>query len=278
MKTTDQYPSDKDIKDLAKQQYEANRTAGTAKQKFLIPPEQIDLPSKGLLYPKSSPLSKGYVEMKHMTAREEDILTTPTYVSKGIVIDKLIQALVVTNIPYESLILGDIDRLMISARVLGFGKEYSFKARTPSGEVHEFTVDLTALDDKPINEELFANGNKFDLELPLTKAKVTVKFLTQHDQNVIDSIIKNSAEENGPDRQLSLRLERTIVAVEGDTNPQTISEFVDMVPRQDAKFIRDFIQENEPGPSTEVELIDPKTKQPFKHDVVFQANFFYPSL
>ena len=74
---------------------------------FKFPTEVIDLPSRGLLYPKDSPLASGKLEMKYMTAKEEDILTNQNYIQKGIVIDKLLQSLIVSKINYTDLVTGD---------------------------------------------------------------------------------------------------------------------------------------------------------------------------
>ena len=83
-------------------------------EKFKFPTETVDLPSKGLIYPKDSPLSSGKVEMKYMTAKEEDILTNQNYITKGIVLDKLIESLLVTKVNYNDLINGDKNALLIA--------------------------------------------------------------------------------------------------------------------------------------------------------------------
>ena len=87
--------------------------------KSLFPTEEVTLPSKGLIYPKESPLSSGTLEMKYMTAREEDILTNESYIKNGTVIDKLLKALIVTPINYNDLLIGDKNAIMVAARVLG---------------------------------------------------------------------------------------------------------------------------------------------------------------
>ena len=95
--------------------------------KFSFPTEVVDLPSKGLVYPETSPLSSGKVEMKYMTAREEDILTNQAYIQKGTVLDKLLESLIVTKgVNVKDLIVGDKNSLFVAARVLGYGKDYSF--------------------------------------------------------------------------------------------------------------------------------------------------------
>ena len=113
--------------------------------KFTLPTETIELPSKGLLYPKDSELAKGVVEMKYMTAREEDILTNQSYISKGTVIDKLLKSLIVSKIDYKQLLIGDKNAIMVAARILGYGASYKF---TYNEEEHE--VDLSSLDNKKL--------------------------------------------------------------------------------------------------------------------------------
>ena len=93
---------------------------------FQLPTEIVELPSKGLVYPETNPLSSGQVEIKYMTAKEEDILSNQSYIQKGIVIDKLLQSLVKSKINFDDLIIGDKNAIMIAARVLGYGKDYKF--------------------------------------------------------------------------------------------------------------------------------------------------------
>jgi len=91
------------------------------KSKF--PTEIVELPSKGLVYPQDNPLSSGKIEMKYMTAKEEDILTNQSYIQNGTVLDKLLQSLIVSKIDYKDLIVGDKNALLIAARILGYGKD-----------------------------------------------------------------------------------------------------------------------------------------------------------
>ena len=121
---------------------------------FKFPSETIELPSKGLLYPEDNPLSSGKIEIKYMTAREEDILTNQAYIEKGTVLDKLIESLIVDkNINYKDLIIGDKNAVLVTARVLGYGKNYTFNLR---GEEH--TVDLTEVDNREIDESKYTKG------------------------------------------------------------------------------------------------------------------------
>lgn len=215
-------------------------------QKNTFPTEVVDLPSKGLLYPKSSPLSKGTVEMKYMTAREEDILTNQNYIAKGIVIDKLLQSLIVDkDIKYGDLLIGDKDALMIASRILGYGKDYEI---TYQGE--PYTVDLTTLEHKKINLDLFQEEkNEFSFTLPVTGTEVTFKLLTHDDEKKIDSEIaglkKINKEFSG---ELTTRLKYTLTSVGGSRNVVDIRTFVDYnLLAGDSRALRNYIESIQPG-------------------------------
>jgi len=142
---------------------------------FKIPTEIVELPSKGLLYPEGNPLAEGKVEMKYMTAKEEDILTNQAYIKQGVVLDKLLQSLIVTKINYDDLIIGDKNALMVAARVLGYGKDYDFVYDDES-----YVVDLSTIENKPFDESLIKKGtNEFTYTLPNSGNLITLKFSQQ---------------------------------------------------------------------------------------------------
>ena len=181
---------------------------------FSIPTETVELPSKGLLYPKSSPLASGSIEMKYMTAKEEDILTNQNYIQKGIVVDKLLESLIVTKVNYNDILIGDKDALLIASRILGYGKEYEFQY---AGE--KVTVDLTSLENKVIDESLITDGkNEFTFKLPNTDNTITFKLMTQQDekniQKELDGLKKISPSMSA---ELSTRLKYMITSVNGNT-------------------------------------------------------------
>ena len=125
--------------------------------------------------------SSGIIEMKYMTAKEEDILMNQNYIKKGVAIDKLLKALIVTEIEYDDLIVGDKNAIMVAARVLGYGPDYTFEYE---GEEH--TVDLSQLENKPFNESSITLGlNEFPYTLPHSKSNITYKLLTNKDENTL---------------------------------------------------------------------------------------------
>ena len=119
-----------------------------------FPTEVVDLPSKGLLYPKESALSSGKIEIKYMTAKEEDILTSANLIKKGVVIEKLLESLIVDkSVKVNDLLIGDKNAVLIASRILAYGKEYEVEV-----EGRKVEVDLTTLKDKFIDESIVTNN------------------------------------------------------------------------------------------------------------------------
>ena len=197
-------------------------TTDTSSPTTTYPTEIVQLPSKGKLYPEGHPLKGGTIEMKYMTAKEEDILTNQSFISNGVVLDKLFQALIVTPCDYNDITLGDKNAIMIAARVLGYGKDYPIKVSSPSsGDEIEYTVDLTKLDDKKIDWSLHTGENSFKLDLPASKRTVTVSILTQRIQKKIDAELKGLAKlkKNAATTTITLG-----VGAQLQGNPQQTSE------------------------------------------------------
>ena len=214
-------------------------------QKTKFPTEIIDLPTKGLLYPEDSPLSSGKIEMKYMTAKEEDILTNQNYIKRGVVIDKLVQSLIIDkSVKYSDLFSGDKNALLIAARILGYGELYEFNY---GGE--KVSVDLSKLDSKPINVYLFKDRkNEFEYTLPTTKKTLTFKFLTHKDEVDIDSEIKGLQKINKESSPaLSTRLKYIILSVDGVTDKGGIRSFVDNeFLARDARAFRNYYASVQP--------------------------------
>jgi hypothetical protein len=215
-----------------------------SENKLKIPTEVVDLPSQGLVYPESSPLSSGKIEMKYMTAREEDILTNQNYISNGTVIDKLMQSLIVSDIDYNNLIVGDKNAIMVAARILGYGKEYKFEYK---GE--EYNIDLSQLENKEIDKSLFkVRENEFSFTLPSINVLITFKLLTHGDEKKIDSEVNGLKKINkDASPELSTRLKYMITSVNGDRDVKSIREFVDnYLLARDSRALREYIRKIQP--------------------------------
>jgi len=232
-KVTENYPgkelTTEQLKDKLVQEADVKQVK---ESKF--PTEIIDLPSKGLLYPKGHPLNTGRIEMKYMTAKEEDILTSQNLIQKGIVIDMLLRSLVVGNgeglkVNYDDLVLGDKNAVMIAARVLGYGAEYPADVTCPEcGEKHNETINLASLENKDVN--ISANENLFEFELPTSKKLLTFKILTHADEEKIATETKRMKKRSHSSQvsyELTSRLKTMITAIDGDETTKTINNFVE---------------------------------------------------
>ena len=249
-------------------------------QKFKYPTEQIELPSKGLLYPESSPLSKGVIEMKYMTAKEEDILSNANFIRQGVVIDKLLQSMIVTpGVDYNELLNGDKNAILIAARVLGYGKDYEFMYTDPNTGVQEkATIDLSTIDSLPMEESLFTKGkNEFNFTLPISKVVVTFKLLTHGDETKIDKEIEGLKKINPTQTTtVTTRLKHLILAINGDRDIETIREFVDNMLARDVKALRNYTNKITPDLNLKVKAVKASGDVVEDIDLPIGISFFWP--
>lgn len=239
---------------------------------FKFPTEIIELPSKGLIYPEDNPLSSGKVEMKYMTAKEEDILSNQSYIKNGTVLDKLLQSLIVSKINYQDLIVGDKNAIMIAARILGYGKDYEFEYK---GE--KVSVDLSILENKEFDENLITKGvNSFTFTLPSQGTEIAYKLLSHRDEMAIESELKGLKKLNkNSDPSISTRMKQMILSVNGDSDRKTVREFVDTYfLASDARAFRKHIATHQPDVdlNTQVELSDGVEDV----EIPITVNFFWP--
>jgi hypothetical protein len=238
------------------------------KPKF--PTEMVELPSKGLLYSKENPLSSGEIEMKYMTAREEDILTNQNYIQQGTVLDKLLESLIVSKVDLKDMVIGDKNAILIASRILGYGQDYEFE----SGGKH-YTVDLTTLKDKELPEDIdYTKGNNFYYTLPASGVEVGFKLLTHGDESAIESELKGLKKlyPNGGAPELSTRLKYMLTSVGGNTDRKVVREFVDNeLLAKDSRSLRQEIKRISPD-------IDLTIQGDGGEDITvpISLNFFWP--
>jgi hypothetical protein len=241
-------------------------------EKFKLPTETIELPSKGLLYPEDSELAKGTLEMKYMTAKEEDILTNQSYIRNGTVLDKLMKSLIVSKIEFDDLLIGDKNAIMVSARILGYGSEYSFEH---NGETQ--TIDLSSLENKPLKEELFTNRlNEFEFTLPHSKNTVTFKLLTHKDEQDISRELEGLKKINkDSSTELSTRLKYLITSVEGSREKKDIRDFVEnYFLAKDSRALREYIKKIQP----DVDLTFFPNNGSDRISIPIGVSFFWPDI
>ena len=287
--------SNKDLKQQLKEQYQEQQVVSKVATKVdpvNFPTEIIELPSKGLVYPKSNPLSSGLVEMKYMTAREEDILTTQSHIKQGIVLDKLFQELIVSNgeglaINYNDLVVGDKNAIMVAARVLGYGKDYTVDVIDPTvadGSVkQESTFDISNLPDKEIHEVIHKNPHvgEYPFILPKSQKLIKVQLITHGEEKKLErkvaGIKKRMKGQDATNRMLSTRLKTLIVEVDGERNVPYINKFVDeMLLAQDARAIRTYVSDIMPDVDMSFNFVSDETGEEKELEIPIGITFFWP--
>ena len=242
-------------------------------EKYQFPTEEVTLPSKGLFYPEDSPLRKGVIEMKYMTAREEDILTNQNLIQNGTVIDKLLQSLIVTPIDYKQLLIGDKNAILIAARILGYGSDYTFEYRG-----QKIDVNLSNIEYKPIDESLVSDGkDEFEFTLPTSKKEITFKFLTHEDEQKLSNELKGLAKINKESSsELSTRMKYIITSIEGDYDNKNIRKFVDtQLLARDSRELRNYIKKIQPSIDLSYDYEDARGNIT-TIDIPVGVNFFWP--
>ena len=240
-----------------------------------FPSEIIDLPSEGRLYPEGSPLKDGKIEIKYMTAKEEDILTSQNLIKKGVVINRLLDSLILTpGVKSDDLVLGDKNAVMVAARVLAYGPEYLCQVTNPkTGEVIDHTFNLADCPFKKLSEDI--KENRFEVELPISKQKVTFKLLNGKDETIIDKELEAS-KKIGSDvsPELTTRLRHTITSVDGDESKSTISNFVQNLLARDSMHLRKQIKDTAPDIelSQEIDI----EGESVKVSIPMTVGFFWP--
>jgi hypothetical protein len=270
---------------LAKQQYEQKKVS-----EYKFPTEIIDLPSKGLVYSADNPLSNGKVEMKYMTAKEEDILSTQSYIKDGSVLDRLLKSLIISNgdghhVKYDDLVVGDKNAIMIAARILGYGKDYKVNITDPfSGEKQDEVIDLTEFENKPYDgsSQVELNKNEFEFTLPNSNREIIFQLLTDSKEKYIKRQIKNLTKASRKlgdktSKELTTRLKTMIISVDGETDKKYINSFVDNeLFAVDSRAIRSHIKEVAPDIDLMFEFVSEETGERREMSMPMDTNFFWP--
>ena len=242
---------------------------------FKFPTEMVDLPSKGHFYVDGHPLSSGKVEVKYMTAKEEDILTSQNLIQQGTVIDVLLQSLIVDKtINVNELLIGDKNAIMVAARILGYGKEYEFEY-----DGIEQSVDLTKLEPIKIDFKNLPKGtNEFSYELPNSKRTITFKLLNGKDELEIEGEIKAMEKiSKVQSSTLTTRFKKMILSVDGNSEKSYINNFVDNeFLSRDSLLFRQHLVKVTPDMDMKTQIIDSTGKET-EVTIPVTVRFFWPN-
>ena len=256
-------------------------TQSTQTQKsFPFTTEIITLPSKGLVYPESNPLSKGEITIKLMTAKEEDIITNQNLIRKGLHLDKLLESVVVEpGVDINDLVLGDKNAILVSSRILAFGTDYDVTINDPADNIPvSVTVDLSKIKIKEVDDLKLNRDNEYEFILPRTKTPIKFKLLTHGDEILIAKDIEASEKLTKQSNEITTRYRRIIIEVNGTRDFGYISNFVsNQLLAADSKALRKYISEITPDLDLTFEYESLMTGEKEALRIPFGVDFFYPT-
>ena len=246
-----------------------------------FPTEVIGLPSDGKCYPTDNPLSKGQLEIKYMTAREEEILSSQNLIKKGVVLDKLFESIIVTpGVNPDDILIGDKNAIMLATRILGYGPEYIVEMEDSDNERHKVSVDLSKIKTKEVDVNLLNENNTFTFTTPIGKNTIEFKLLTHGDERLIDADVKSLKKFNkdGLSSELTTRYRYMIRSVDGKSDTKSIVDFINnKFLARDTKAFREYIKTIQPDVVMEFDYVDPITGETEVRSIPMGVGFFWPT-
>jgi len=252
----------------------------TTQKKYDFPTEVISLPSEGKAYPEGHPLSNGTVEIKLMTAREEDILSSQNLIKKGIVLEKLFESVMIDAKLADEMLVGDKNAVLIVSRMLAYGPEYVVEMTDPySGLKQKQSIDLSELKPKEIDYSQLNPQNRYTFTTPSGRV-IEFKLLTHKDEKDITAEIQAMQRLTKSETSLDLttRLKKMITGIDGNTDRGTINRYVDtQMLARDTKAFRDNLRKISPDLDLKFNFVSESTGEVEALDIPFGVDFFYPT-
>ncbi len=252
---------------------------------FVVPTEFVELPSKGRFYAEAHPLHNiDVLEIKHMTAKEEDLLTSQALLKKGVALDRLMKSIIVDKrIDPNSLLSGDRNAVMVAARISGYGSDYTPSVNCPAcGTTQETHFDLHEIDvtageamaDLGVSD--IGNG-LFTVTLPRTKCEVTFRLINGADEKILLKQIENDRKRKKEEQTITRQLQLITVAINGNEDPAVINYFVNNVPALDARHLRTAFKLATPNVDLTQNFECENCGHEQEMEVPLTAEFFWPN-
>ena len=251
---------------------------------FVSPTDFVEIPSKGMFYPEGHPLhKKEVIEIKYMTAKEEDILTSETLLRKGLAVERFLESVIIDkSIDAQSLLIGDRNAILIAARISGYGAEYETKMQCPACDTqNEITFDISNpkihYPDTDKVETIEKNeDDNFVFKLPVSKFKVECRLLTGRDEQYLVELKQNKKKKRLQDSAVTDQFKMMIVSVQGVKDKGTIGKFIEAMPAADARSLRKVYAAITPNVKLKDEFSCTSCGHTQELEVPFGADFFWP--
>ena len=246
------------------------------------PTDVIPLPTKGWFYPESNPLSSGEVELKQMTAKEEDILANIQLRKSGKFLEKLLESLIVDkSIKQEDILVPDKNAIFIAIRRLSYGDEYPVTVTCPACmEPNKVVVNLSTIENRPFNFDTYTKGeNTFTCKLPCG-VTVTYKLQNQVDEKNIEAELNQMKKLNQESsRELTTRLKYLLTSIDGNTDRVSIRKFVDeQLMAKDSLALRRHMRDNNPDIDFSFDFKCTSCGHERRQDIPMGLSFLWPDL
>ena len=257
-----------------------HRSAGA----YEAPTDFVDLPSGGKFYPKDSPLyGAEKLEVRYMTAKEEDLLVSPGLIKAGIAMDRVIESLLIDKrIRAKDLLVGDKSAILINIRKNAFGEDYEFGFYCAKcGEANKQVKDLNDIQIKELKTDegcSITEHGTILLKLPKSKATVELKFLKGEDETAIEQVIEKRTKNNLAEESLLIRYRYMMVSVNGNSDMETIVSFIETMPVLDSRILRKKYSELNPDILLNYSADCKKCGHTTEGGVPIMADFFWPKL
>mgnify|MGYP005994964045 FL=1 len=245
-----------------------------------FPTEVISLPSQGKCYPESNPLSKGQIEIKYMTAKEEEILASQNLIRKGVVLDKLFESIIVDKgVNVDDILIGDKNAIMLATRILGYGKDYNIETEDEMGEKESITVDLSKIQTKEVDFEKLNQENKYQFTTS-TGVVIEYKFLSHGDEKKIETDIRalDRLNKGGVSAEITTRYRHMILSVDSKDDVKSITDFINnKFLTKDTRAFRKELSSLQPDVVMEYEYDNEVSGEKEKRPIPMGVGFFWPT-
>ena len=260
----------------------STESTGPKPLSFAAPTEMVELPSGGKLYPEGHPLhGVESVEIKFMTAKEEDILTSQSLLKKGVALDRLLESVIVQpKVKPDDLLIGDKNAIIVAARITGYGSNYETSVACPAcGERSRFEFDLEdarVVKGGDAEDVVSTDRGTVKFALPTSKWQVEVRHLTGKDEKVMSKSLEKRKKHKLPENSVTEQFKLIIVSIEGHEDRHTIERAIDSMPASDSRFLRKKYEEISPNLDLTQDFTCVHCDAEASMEVPFNTEFFWP--
>jgi len=249
---------------------------------FVVPTEFVELPSGGEFYPEDHPLHGATeIEIKFMTAKDEDLLTSAALLKKGVALERMLQNIIVDKrIKIDDLLIGDKNAILIAARASAYGSDYTVRITCPvctAGTEHNFNLTEREIIAPVLDEGVTkTDSGTFNITLPRTQAVVEVKLLNGVDERKLTELRTRRAKNKLGDLVLTDQMKAYIVSINGETKKGPIGQFIENMPAFDSKHLRTTYQKIMPNIDMKQDFECIICEHKDRLEVPFNTEFFWP--